>query len=126
MKKAETCGGMRYRARRDGVGEFGDRVAAVVRGVPAGRVASYGDVAAAAGRPGAARAVGRALRSLPDGSDVPWWRVINGRGVVSIPRSGLAAGLQRTLLEGEGIEFDEAGRVDMTRFGWRRRDPADD
>jgi methylated-DNA-protein-cysteine methyltransferase related protein len=108
------------------MGEFRSRVAAVVRGVPAGRVASYGDVAAAVGRPGAARAVGRVLRSLPDGADVPWWRVINGRGVVSIPRSGLAAGLQRTLLEGEGIEFDEAGRVDMTRFGWLRRDPADD
>jgi methylated-DNA-protein-cysteine methyltransferase related protein len=97
---------------------FPERVMAVVRGIPPGRVASYGAVAEAAGRPGAARAVGRVLAGLPDGSDVPWWRVVNGRGEITIPRSGHAAPLQRALLLDEGVGFDEAGRIDMRRCGW--------
>jgi methylated-DNA-protein-cysteine methyltransferase related protein len=97
---------------------FGARAHAAVRAIPPGRVASYGAVAAAAGRPGAARAVGRILRGVGEREDVPWWRVINSRGEITIPRSGLAASLQRALLEEEGIEFDDAGRVDMPRFGW--------
>jgi methylated-DNA-protein-cysteine methyltransferase related protein len=98
---------------------FGARVAGAVRGIPAGRVASYGGVAAAVGRPGAARAVGRALAMMPEGSDAPWWRVVSGRGEITIPRSGHAAGLQRALLEREGVVFDAAGRADMAVCGWR-------
>jgi methylated-DNA-protein-cysteine methyltransferase related protein len=105
---------------------FLERVAAVVRGIPVGRVASYGGVAAAAGRPGAARAVGRALARLPDGSDVPWWRVLSRRGEITIPRSGHAAPLQRALLAEEGVVFDDAGRADMARFGWWFGEEADD
>jgi methylated-DNA-protein-cysteine methyltransferase related protein len=100
-------------------GTFAARVAAAVRSVPAGRVASYGGVAAAAGRPAAARAVGRALARLPDGSDVPWWRVVSWRGEITMPRSGHAAPLQRVLLTGEGVVFDTAGRADMAACGWR-------
>jgi methylated-DNA-protein-cysteine methyltransferase related protein len=102
----------------EGRESFAGRARAAVRAIPAGRVASYGAVAAAAGRPGAARAVGRVLRGVGDATDIPWWRVINGRGLITIPRSGLAAPLQRALLEDEGVVFDDAGRVDMTRFGW--------
>jgi O-6-methylguanine DNA methyltransferase len=100
---------------------FATRVYQLVRSIPRGRVASYGAVAAVLGKPRAARGVGQALRTLPDGSDVPWWRVINGRGEVSI--GGLLHGrrLQRALLEGEGVEFDAQGRVAWNRFGWNVR-----
>jgi methylated-DNA-protein-cysteine methyltransferase related protein len=93
-------------------------MAAVVASIPSGRVASYGEVARAMGRPGAGRAVGAALRALPDGSAVPWWRVVNGRGAVTIPRSGHGASLQRALLVAEGVRFDERGRVDLPLCGW--------
>jgi methylated-DNA-protein-cysteine methyltransferase related protein len=105
---------------------FVDRVMAVVRGIPPGRVASYGAVAEAAGRPGAARAVGRALAGLPEGSDVPWWRVVNGRGEITIPRWGHAASLQRALLLAEGVAFDAGGRTDMARYGWWFQEDRDD
>jgi methylated-DNA-protein-cysteine methyltransferase related protein len=107
-------------------GTMAGRVVRVVRSVPAGCVASYGSVAAAAGRPGAARAVGGILRRLPDGSDVPWWRVISGRGEITIPRSGHAAGLQRALLQEEGVTFDPDGRVDMGVYGWSFGEESDD
>ncbi|RMH17404.1 MAG: MGMT family protein [Gemmatimonadetes bacterium] len=89
-----------------------------MRTIPAGQVASYGDVAAALGRPRAARAVGGALARLPDDSDVPWWRVINGRGVVSTPDLHHHARIQRALLEHDGIRFGPDGRIDWERFGW--------
>lgn len=103
--------------------DFTARVHDAVRSVPSGRVASYGAIADVAGSPGAARAVGTVLRGLPDGSDVPWWRVISARGELSIPRVGHARRLQRTLLREEGVAVDEDGRVDMARFGWP--DPAE-
>jgi len=98
------------------------RIYAVVARIPRGRVATYGQVAIYAGLPGHARQVGTALASLPEGSGVPWHRVINARGEVS-PRGGLGLeeGYQRHLLEREHVPFDGRGRVDLDRFGW---DPA--
>ncbi|HEX5758813.1 MAG TPA: MGMT family protein [Thermoanaerobaculia bacterium] len=95
------------------------RIYAVVRRIPEGRVATYGQVAALAGIPGHAREVGYALHALPDGADAPWQRVLNARGEVS-PRSGAgwAEGYQRHLLEEEGVAFDPRGRVDLARFRW--------
>ena len=95
------------------------RIYAVVGRIPRGRVATYGQVAIYAGLPGRARQVGRALRDLPDGSELPWHRVINARGEVS-PRGGLGleAGFQRHLLVREAVRFDARGRVDLDRFGW--------
>lgn len=97
---------------------FREDVHAVVRRVPRGRVVAYGAVAAVAGHPGAGRAVGGIMSSLPDDSDVPWWRVINSRGEISI--RGMLHGpiVQRKLLEAEGVRFDKKGRVDWRRFGW--------
>jgi methylated-DNA-protein-cysteine methyltransferase related protein len=95
-----------------------ERIYAVIRRIPPGRVATYGQVAALAGLPGHARQVGQALRDTPDGLDLPWQRVINARGEVSPRGFGLEAGLQRHLLEEEGVVFNPRGRIDLDRFGW--------
>ena len=91
----------------------------VVRRVPCGRVATYGTVATVAGMPRRARQVGYALASLPDGTDTPWHRIVNARGEVSRRSTGTGfESLQRTLLEAEGVVFDDSGRIDLDRFGW--------
>jgi len=97
--------------------DFTERVWDVVRRVPRGRVVSYGGVAAILGRPRAARGVGRALSLLGEDSDVPWWRVINRNGEISIKGLMHGPALQRALLEGEGVRFVR-DRVDWRRFGW--------
>ena len=86
------------------------RIYAAVRRIPKGKIATYGDVARQAGLPGHARMVGYALAALED-DDVPWHRVINAQGRVSLRRSG--ADEQRDRLSREGVTFDSGGRVDM-------------
>lgn len=98
---------------------FGARVCALVRRIPRGRVASYGGVAALLGSPRAARGVGHALGTLPPDTDVPWWRVVNRNGEISIKGDPGLARLQRTLLERERVVFGRGGRIDWERFGWR-------
>jgi len=88
----------------------------VVAEIPPGRVASYGQVGEAAGLPGRARLVGRAMRELPEGSAVPWYRVMGAGGRLSL--TGEAGRLQRLLLEEEGVCFTESGRVDLARSEW--------
>ena len=97
------------------------RIYTIVRSVPKGRVATYGQVAALAGLKGHARQVGYAMHALPVGTSVPWQRVINARGEIS-RRSQFGAEIhQRLLLEAEGVEFDWRGRVRLSRFQWRSR-----
>jgi methylated-DNA-protein-cysteine methyltransferase-like protein len=100
---------------------FFDQVYVLVRQIPRGKVASYGQIAALLGHPRAARTVGWALHALTETRvpDVPWQRVINHAGRITIARAGLDPRIQRRLLEEEGIEFDENGYVDMRRFGWQ-------
>jgi len=95
---------------------FSERVYAMVRRIPYGKACSYGDVAALLGHPRAARGVGQALAALPQPSDVPWWRVVNRNGELSIPHAGRA--VQRMLLLEEGVAF-VGGRVDLRRHGWQ-------
>lgn len=97
------------------------RIYAVVRRIPRGRVATYGQVAALAGLAGHARQVGYALHALEDGSGVPWQRVINARGEISPRADPFYEPLQRALLEAEGVVFDARGRVDLRRFRWEPR-----
>jgi methylated-DNA-protein-cysteine methyltransferase-like protein len=97
---------------------FFEQVYRLVRQIPSGRVASYGVIARRLGRPGAARTVGWALHSLPDGCDVPWHRVVNSQGRISAAGREQAADLQRALLEAEGVTFDSNGCIDWARFGW--------
>ncbi|MEO1087420.1 MAG: MGMT family protein [Acidobacteriota bacterium] len=94
------------------------RIYEVVRHIPEGKVATYGQVAELAGLPGHARQVGYALHALRD-DDVPWQRVINAKGEVS-PRSEPGReGLQRAILESEGVAFKANGRIDLKRYRWR-------
>jgi len=93
----------------------------VVSDIHSGFVATYGQVAALSGMPGAARQVGWALAAMGSNDDVPWHRVINAKGEVSSRGAREYEGLQRALLESEGVEFDARGRVDLGRFGWAPR-----
>jgi methylated-DNA-protein-cysteine methyltransferase-like protein len=97
---------------------FRDAVGVVVRDVPPGRVTTYGEVATWVGRPGAARQVGAALRSLAaEDPDFPWQRVINAQGGISTYRVG-AGELQEALLRREGVEVRN-GRVELRRYRFR-------
>ncbi len=107
---------------------FNRRVWSIVRQIPAGRVASYGQIARLIPPPDGVdlesysafgpRWVGTAMARCPD--DVPWQRVINAKGEISL-RPG--AERQRRLLEAEGVLFNERGRVDLGRFGWKGLGP---
>jgi len=98
------------------------RIYAAVRRIPRGRVSTYGAIARVAGLDGQARQVGYALSALPAGSSVPWHRVINAQGRLSLERATSGAGItQRLRLVREGILVDAAGRVSLEKFGWRVR-----
>lgn len=99
-----------------------ERIYEVVCQVPAGRVATYGQIAAVVGPPCQARAVGYAMAALgryPADRAVPWQRIINAQGGISTKGDQ-----QRRLLEQEGVVFDARGRTDLGRFGWQGPDPA--
>ncbi len=93
------------------------RIYEVVREIPEGQVATYGQVAALAGLPGHARQVGYALHALAD-DGVPWHRVINAKGEISLRADPGPEPLQRLMLEDEGIVFDGRGRVSLRQFRW--------
>ena len=96
------------------------RILAVVRRIPRGKVATYGQVALLAGLPRQARLVGYALHALQPDSAVPWHRVINAQGRVS-PRAGQSAAdtTQRIRLAAEGVRFDASGRTSLKRYRWQ-------
>jgi methylated-DNA-protein-cysteine methyltransferase-like protein len=94
---------------------------AMVKRIPRGKVATYGQVAELAGLAGHARQVGYALHALTDDDDIPWQRVVNARGEVSARSEPTAESIQRQLLEREGIRFDLSGRIDLSEYGWRAR-----
>ena len=95
-----------------------DRIWRQVRRIPQGRVATYGQIADLARIPRGARQVGYALHALTQHSGVPWHRVLNARGTISL-RSGGAPETQRIRLEREGVRFDAGGRTDLARFRWK-------
>ena len=94
---------------------------AVVRRIPRGRIATYGQVAELAGRPGQARQVGYALSALPSGSRVPWQRVVNAQGRCSLRREPDCELTQRMLLEEEGVAFGPGNRIDLEHHRWHAR-----
>ena len=97
-----------------------NRIYAIVRQIPIGKVATYGQVAELAELYGKARLVGYALYRVDKDSDIPWHRVINAKGEVS--ESSLRLGsdhVQRSLLEAEGIQFSPEGKIDLREYLWR-------
>jgi methylated-DNA-protein-cysteine methyltransferase-like protein len=96
---------------------FTARAVRVIRSIPRGKVATYGQVAAVAGSPLAARQVVRVLHSLSRKERLPWHRVINSRGSISLP-PGAGFEKQRALLRTEGVAVTPSGKVNMTRYLW--------
>ena len=93
---------------------------AVVRRIPRGKVATYGQVATLAGYAHAPRLAGYALHGLPEGSPLPWHRVLGAGGRLTLAKlSPHGALTQRMRLEKEGVRFDARGRVDLERHGWK-------
>jgi methylated-DNA-protein-cysteine methyltransferase related protein len=97
---------------------FTVRVMEIIRSVPSGKVTTYGAIALAAGDPRGARQVARILHACSTKEQLPWHRVVNRLGKISLPRfSGYD--LQRQLLEEEGICFDRSDVIDLELFMWR-------
>ncbi len=92
----------------------------VVRQIPIGRVATYGQIAELAGLAGKSRLVGYAMFQVDPTSDLPWQRVINAKGEISysIAREG-GDYVQRNLLEQEGIVFNDRGKIDLKQYLWQ-------
>lgn len=101
------------------------RIYDMVCRIPPGKVTTYGRIAQLVGGC-TARMVGYAMAALKRGTapDVPWQRVINAKGKISVHGDGFGNAMQRTLLEDEGVIFDADDRVDFARFGWPGPDEA--
>ena len=97
------------------------RFYAVVRRIPRGRVATYGQIAWLAGRPRHARQVGYALQASTKKDALPWQRVVNSQGGVSPRCHPYGVLLQRELLEREGIVFGSSGRIKLAKYQWKPR-----
>ena len=96
-----------------------DKIYEQVRRILRGKVATYGQIAILAGNPRWARAVGYALHSNPDPDGIPCYRVVNRFGGLAPAFAFGGEDMQKTLLEEEGVEFDESGRVDLQKYQWR-------
>ncbi|TAM10727.1 MAG: cysteine methyltransferase [Nevskiaceae bacterium] len=92
------------------------RIYAAIAAIPAGRVASYGQIALRAGLPGRARLVGKALAETPDGLELPWHRVLHADGTVALARGSSGFDEQCRCLRAEGVAVRN-GRVSMRAFG---------
>ncbi|MCC3702193.1 MGMT family protein [Rouxiella badensis] len=98
------------------VDNFRQRVFQILAAIPEGQVTTYGDVAKLAGSPRAARQVGGVLKKLPEGSTLPWYRVVNRHGEISLQGEDFKR--QRQALLAEGIIFQK-GKIDLLKYGWK-------
>jgi methylated-DNA-protein-cysteine methyltransferase-like protein len=96
---------------------FYQRVIAIIKNIPEGKVATYGQIATYAGNPRAARQVSFILHSSSEKEDLPWHRVINSKGSISL-KPGHGYELQKQMLKKEGITFKENDCIDLKRFLW--------
>ncbi|KAI9131653.1 MGMT family protein [Acaryochloris sp. CCMEE 5410] len=99
---------------------FYQQIYQLVRKIPPGQVATYGQIAELLGRPRHARQIGYALYQVAPGSDIPWQRVVNAQGMIShSPQRQGSDDLQRILLEQEGITFNSQDKLDLRRYRWQ-------
>ena len=98
--------------------EFTKQVIRIISSIPSGKVLSYGRVATMAGAPRGARQVARILHSMSRKHDLPWHRVINVKGEISLPKYG-GYDEQKARLQHEGVEFDNKDRVDLDKYLWK-------
>jgi methylated-DNA-protein-cysteine methyltransferase-like protein len=105
------------RDRQSMPSEFHRLVVNLIKRIPRGKVATYGQIAALAGNPRAARQVVRVLHTQSQSEKLPWHRVVNRQGRISLSR-GSGYELQRALLEDEGVRFDRRDTIDLERYIW--------
>lgn len=96
---------------------FYNKTLNIIRQIPYGKVVTYGQIAVIAGNPKSARQVAWILHSSSGKEGLPWHRVINRKGMISL-KEGYGYELQRKLLEDEGIVFDERNTIDLSRYSW--------
>ncbi|MFC1234183.1 MGMT family protein [Vibrio sp. F74] len=97
--------------------QFLAQIFVVIHQIPSGKVSTYGEIAKMAGYPGYARHVGKALSNLPKGSTLPWFRVINSAGKISLKGDSFAR--QKEHLEKDGVQVSELGRVSLKTYKWQ-------
>ncbi len=100
--------------------DFSRAVMKFVKMIPRGKVASYGQIAALAGKPHGARGVGWILNSSAEAYNLPWQRVLNSKGKISFPKKTDEFKLQKSLLTKEGIKFSDDDSIDLEQFGWKK------
>jgi methylated-DNA-protein-cysteine methyltransferase-like protein len=100
--------------------EFSQKVIAVIKKIPRGKVATYAQIARLAGKPTAVRGVVWILHSSSTTQGLPWHRVINSKGRISFPEMSEGWAKQKTLLEREGVELSDGGRINLDTHQWRK------
>jgi methylated-DNA-protein-cysteine methyltransferase-like protein len=93
----------------------------LIKAIPCGRVSTYGQIAALAGKPGSPRAVGWILHSCTRSHKLPWQRVINSQGRISFPMRRKEFKEQKKLLSKESVEVSDRGQVDLGIYGWKKK-----
>ncbi len=96
--------------------EFTKRVITIIKSIPEGNITGYGQIAAMAGSPQAARQVVRILNTCSRSENLPWWRVVNKSGIISLQCEGFAE--QKARLEEEGVVVSDDGAIDLAKYGW--------
>ena len=96
---------------------FTQKVIEIIKSIPKGKICTYGTIALMAGQPNGARQVTRILHSMSRKYDLPWYRIINAKGLISLPKShGYEE--QKALLQSEGVKFDDKDRIDLKKYLW--------
>lgn len=97
--------------------EFTFNVIKIIKNIPKGKILTYGHIAALAGNRRGARQVSWTLKSMTRKYDLPWFRVVNSRGEISI-KTEEGYGLQKSLLLDDGVEFDSNDKIDLDKYMW--------
>jgi methylated-DNA-protein-cysteine methyltransferase-like protein len=100
--------------------EFSTQVIQLIRSIPEGKVATYGQIAQLAGKPQGSRGVAWLLNSSSNAHKLPWYRVLNSKGRISFPPGSASYKKQKGLLQAEGVVFVD-GQIDLKKFGWKRK-----